>query len=289
MALLLAPASVQLAEVEATGCWPPWLEPGELSELLAVEPAGPAVASIRLPSCLDDRSEVEVVVSNEQSDQRATERVDLRDVPTELRLRALALAIGEVATRLRSSSQPAPAPPSVAAPEGAPPALGLSLSGGGRAWLGYDTPTFGARVAGALLRPTPWFFEVGLGAEVGRSHHANGTIDIGLVALDLGAGARGHIGSFVWRVGPRLELGWAWARGTGSDAAVEASSVGDIVVSPAVLASGSVAVLRTWSLGLEVGGGFASSGVEASTVDEVVSGIHGPHLRAAFTISARSQ
>jgi hypothetical protein len=203
-----------------------------------------AVIHMEVDPCREDATEVAVTIDDLVTRKTVRRVVALDDIPRTGRSRALALAVAEL---LRASwaevaltGSPvadAPLPPPVrravllrlrpavlaetapvTVPVIPPPVLPRSWLGGGfevRTFPGQSGALFGARVffSRRLWEGFPMRLRVDAGGAYGTAFARHGEIDLWMASVGVGALFGGGNDQFDLTLGPRIEGGWAGARG----------------------------------------------------------------------------
>jgi hypothetical protein len=274
------------------------------AELRAEDGKGPGeepVGSVHVRGC-GSPNPVVLLRAGAQGEVIRERTVDLSDVAPAARPRVLAIAMAELMRTAESGPPPQAAPvgeaPKVAAesgvvqpvgpverhpcpcPRSEPPArrggIGVALQS---RLVRASTPLMGVRALG--LRPlaegSAWLGEVDVGAEF-----ATVSSDIGDVSVrHVSAGAAVLVGypegQTAFFLGPRVEIGYADAKGeSASPTVIEDSGGGTVLVGSLealVLASfGAVDAMMAWDLG------WAATGTVARVDGSPVVGFDGPHV-----------
>lgn len=281
-----------------------------VDEVLDDVGAGEAAAVIRLEfgRCAVDATDLSIVIDDALTRKSVRRVVDLGDVPTSGRPRALALAVAEL---LRSSwtelatapSPPAPAPepsppPSLrrvlvqrlraALPPLEPPApppvrqpsvwsLGASMSL--QSFPSANAALLGGRaVVTHLLRALPLRLRLDLGATAGTAFDPLGEIDLQLATTGVSLGIVGGSERFAFEIGPRIELGWAWVQGRPSVAGVRGETGDAGTVLGSLLATLRARVTNRGWLVLDVTVGASLREITITSGTMRTAGITGPAL-----------
>lgn len=293
LALWAALGAARVTNVTAPDCWPSWLDPAELETLLAAEPVDEAQVALRIVDCRAQGSEVEIEARLAPGTDLVRERVALGDVAPSLRLRTLALAIAELlATSPLRAASPGAVDPTVdraesADHDGGGPTLELGLGGSVRLWTVDRGLQWGLRGTGSLELGGPWFVEAELNAEWGRAEAQLGQVERGLVSTGVGGGLQWRRSRLGLAVGPRLEVGWVWARGEGAATDVSTQTVGGPLFAPGLAARARYSLSPALALSASVAGGHGFGGVEARADGDRVARSGGPFVRVSLALRAR--
>jgi hypothetical protein len=266
--------------------------------------AGNARVTVELERCDVASTSVELAVTNPQRGEVLRRRIDLSDVPPDLRARTMAIAVVE---SLRNAAAPAgestaaslpvqpPSPPPAGAPAPfpawgpvVPPQMGdrehspdhgsdhvnghFEASAGVLAFPSAHTALIGPAVAYALdvgaLRAS-----IGGLVTFGRTDAVNGNADVRWTSAFATVGATSETGSLRPLVESRFYAGYGWATGaptkTGMDAATAGAFVG--VLSLAAGVRGNLA--GRWGMLADVEAGYAFRGVTFASDQERVAGL----------------
>lgn len=277
-------------DVQLPACRPAWLEPEPFAALLAVETSSGSFDQLALtiPDCERAPETMELTVTSTVGSARRT--ISLRDVPTSVRLRALAIAAGELEIQ---PPPPPPGPPRIPASQAAPSPVVITsevedfdLRPEGAAAIGVRhygaTDTTALTVQGGLSHPfflaPPFGFEAGAELRFAAASRSLPQGDAGLMLFSV----RPHldvvyeVGPLRIAVGPGLELGYGLVRGTAASSEVSDRSAGAPVVLADLTLSGRVAVTERFGARLWLEAGLPLIGLEGALDDKPVIGWSGP-------------
>jgi len=260
-----------------------------------------ATIAVSVDPCDPSTRDVVVTIEDLVTAKRVVRRILLQDVADQARPRALALAVAELLRAswlelaLPKAPTPAlPVPPAVreavlrrmaaALPPRPEPtvrdldaALESSLTIAWRAFLSGNASLLGAR--GALAFP---FYSKSLilrfdgGGVYGTAHDALGDVHLGLASTSaslLYATPLARPTRF--EVGPRIELGVAWASGNPGDPQTSSYAGVGYVGDASVLGMFLVRLAPTWRLAMELEAGGVFAPFDATADGRRVTGVRG--------------
>ena len=275
-----------------------------------------ALTTIRLstPTCDPTTSEIIVTIEDNATSKRVARQIPLGDVVPSARPRALALAVAELLracwlelTMLEAPPAQVPVPPvvreavmrrmestlPVAPREGytaASRADGLravSLAVAWRAFPSTRLALYGGRAWVALPFFTPSIlFRADAGALFGAAQDPLGSVRVGQAtgsAAMLLASPRDT--AVMAAIGPRLELGVAWASGNPIEPATSSYAGSGFVASASLVSAFGLRISPTWRVTFEIEGGATIAPVQTLADRRVVTGIDGAMLGLAFGLT----
>jgi hypothetical protein len=279
--------------------------PGETKELAAIE--------LHAEPCDETASEVIVTIEDHATSKKVERRVHLGDIAQEARPRALALAVAELlrATWLELTMVDAP-PPQVpvpaevrvavekrmaamlpsfspdAVPSSVPPgARTISVDVAWRIFPSANASMYGGHAAVAVPLFTPSvLLRVDVGALFGSANDALGSVDLGMAtggAALLFASPREA--PVAVAVGPRLELGAAWASGNPFDQATSSAAGSGFVSTASVLGTFHFRLTGSWRLAVELEAGASLVPFDARADSRRVTGTDGAMFGVAVGLA----
>lgn len=272
-----------------------------------------AVISLAVEPCDVSTRDVTVTIEDQATVKRIARRILLRDVADTARPRALALAVAELLRaswmELAMPGAPAPAAPippslreSIARRIGAAVPSNMSVGPGHlfpdgakdvsialswRAFVAGHASMYGGRSGVAFPIPsTSILLRADLVALFGSAQDALGdvalrTVDVGLSGLFATPQDR----PVAVAVGPRLELGVAWATGNPADPQTSSFNGEGFVATGSLLAAFRVRISDTWQLALELDAGTTIAPFEALSDGRRVTGIEGAMFGASIGVA----
>lgn len=273
-----------------------------------------ALIRVELPRCAPEATTLSLVIDDAVTHKRVQRDVDLGDLPSSGRARALALAASEL---LRASWAELALPPPRATPAPtAPPAVRRAVllrivraqealrppprrrAAPARRWElaaafvmqafpSANVALLGGRAA-LSFTPTPRFplrLRLDLGAHSGTAFDPLGEIDLGLASAALGATLYAGGERVALELGPRFEAGWAWVRGRPTVAGARGGSGDEAVYFLSVLASVRVRVSPRWWATLDASAGTALRAVVIESGAARAAGFTGPMLSLGLGVA----
>jgi hypothetical protein len=276
------------------------------------ESASLATIALQTP-CAPDAVEVTIEIDDAATAKSVKRVVSLADVPSAARPRALAIAAAELlraswaelalqrapaaanqalAERLRrvvalheattADSAHANAVPSAthAAAPSPDPVTMLAVVLDGRFFPNYASGLVGPRaeLSLPLARTLPLRLRADVGAAFGSAHDPVGDIALVLVSGALGLAISSEVGPVRAEIGPRIEAGWANARGIAFDASVQASSASSAVAAVSLAAEACFRITSAWWGAAGVDAGTVLAGLDARADGRRAAGIGGPMM-----------
>lgn len=283
---LIAAVLAGAVQVTPPACRPPWYDHDAFVRLLAVDVADAASAktSTRTPSrvalyvvdCDARPNEVRAEVVGARA-----ETVDLGDVPRDVRLRTLSLAIAEIL-----ATPPVEADAVVAVPDPAISRVRLGALGAVRVSPKHGQVLFGggATIAVRPFEGRPFSTTFALAGEGGTVGVANGDVGVRAISAHVGADVLVDAGPVEIGVGPRAELGWIWVAGEGGTAPIAGASGSGAfsVLAIGVCATRALTDDIDFALAVDVGGTLRA--FEATADGRPVAGIAGVSTTIAVAI-----
>ena len=292
--------SILTAELRADG-----VERVTVGPLAATSEARSALATIVLTvqPCEATTRDVIVTIEDSTTSKRVARLITLGDVPDAARPRALALAVAEL---LRSSwlelalpdvppahgAAPAAVREAVLrrligslglAPESAPAPMRLErrrevdVDLDWRFFSTAGTSSYGGHMAVAYgLSTSPLWLRADGSALFGTGHDSLGDVDVGLVSGGLALlYSTPREAAFAAAIGPRVELGVAWASGHSLDQATSSYVGSGFIATASALGAFHVRLADSWRLALELQGGATLAPFEARADTRRVSAVEG--------------
>ncbi|MFO0628599.1 MAG: hypothetical protein U0325_23700 [Polyangiales bacterium] len=319
------PRRVQVAPL---ACATPGFEPGPWRDLLRTElesdgveevrfegDATGAMALIRLefPQCATDASAVVLEVDDALTNKSVRREVDLGDVPSSGRPRALALAAAEllraswaelalpppratpapvrlaVSQRLRDALRAAEPPPPAPPSPPRPPVRRWDLNASFvlQTFPAANVALLGGRVALGYLPSDRWplRLRLDLGAQRGTAFDPLGEIDLGMVTGALGATLTAGGERVALELGPRVEAGWSWVTGRPTVAGVRGGQGDAAVFFLSVIATLRVRVSPRWWTTLDATAGTPLRAVVIESGAARAAGFTGPMLTLGLGVA----
>jgi len=273
-----------------------------------------ATIELRAESCEPSAPAITVDIEDAATGKRVGRRVPLGDVLPAARPRAFALAVAELlrASWLELTMPDAPPAPilvpqvvrdavtrriAFAAPssarETAPSslsigrALGLSLTVAWRSFPGTHTALYGGRAAVALPTFAPWLLlRADAGGLFGAATDVLGSVDAGTASLAAAAlVASPRDATLAVAVGPRIEIGVAWASGHPADPVTSSGSGVGFVGTATLVGTFALRLSTTWRLAFELEGGATFLPFVAHADARRVLGLDGALLGMAIGVA----
>jgi hypothetical protein len=136
----------------------------------------------------------------------------------------------------------------------------LDIAGLARAFPARGTALLGGMIAGRFRAGEHVAFHVGANVAVGDTDVPVGSVTVGAALGRVGAGITTG-GPAELEIGPALEIGYGWAKGTSRDANTIGKSYGDVLVLAVATATLRVHAAPTWNAFLGTDFGYALSSV----------------------------
>jgi hypothetical protein len=239
---------------------------------------------LRVESCEPSAPGITVDIEDAATGKRVGRRIPLGDVLPVARSRAFALAVAELlrASWLELAMPDAPPAPiqvpklvrdavarriALAAPAAPPPTatspssigrdLELSLAVAWRDFPGTHTALYGGRATVALPTLAPWLLlRLDASGLFGAATDVLGSVDAGTASLAAAAlVASPGDAPLAVAVGPRIEIGVAWASGHPADPGTSSESGVGLAGTATLVSTFALRLSATWRLAFELEGG----------------------------------
>jgi len=129
-----------------------------------------------------------------------------------------------------------------------------------------------------LARTLPLRLRADAGAAFGSAHDPVGDIALVLVSGALGLAVSSEVGPVRAEIGPRIEAGWANARGIAFDATVRASGASSAIAAVSLAAEACFRITPAWWGAAGVDAGTTLAGLDARADGRRAAGIGGPMM-----------
>jgi hypothetical protein len=275
-----------------------------------------ALTTIHLstPTCDPTTSEIIVTIEDNATSKRVARQIPLGDVVPSARPRALALAVAELLracwlelTMLDVPPARVPVPPAVreavmrrmestlpvvpregyGAASPADHLRAVSLAVAWRAFPSTRLALYGGRAWVAVPFFTPSILFRADGAAIfGAAQDPLGSVRVGQAtgsAAMLLASPRDT--AVTAAIGPRLELGVAWASGNPVDPATSSYAGSGFVATASLVSTFGLRISPTWRVTFEIEGGATIAPVQTLADRRIVTGIDGAMLGLAFGLT----
>lgn len=284
--------------VAPPACAPVWLDPPGLQQLLSLETSTTTSGRVVLevPDCARAPETLRVRLLLEGRLERARS-VPLRELDERVRLRTLALVIGEMIDAADPELPPppptgpkdAPAEPPSPSPVREPEPAWRTIVGViilGRFTTTIGTTTLGARAVGAAEAPSgAWSLGLDLGAETGRAEGELGAAR--MIVGSFGASAHRRWPRPTWSVavGPRFELGYATINGQPNQTRVRGVSTNGVISAAELELIAELNLAEDLVLRIELGGGAVLRGLVGTAEGVDLLGLGGAQGRLALGLT----
>lgn len=277
-----------------------------------------AAITLRAEPCEASAREIVVTIEDYATTKRVERHVALGDTAETARPRALALAVAELlratwleltlpeappptavhvpdevrtAVMRRSAPTPSPPPPTGGAPERETSRRwpDVSVAVAGRAFASTQTLMYGGNAALAVPVLTPSFsLRVDAAGLSGTAHDPLGDVTLGLAS----AGASllftsPREAAVAAAVGPRLELGVAWASGSPVQQGTTSHTGAGFVSTASLLGAFYFRLTERWKLAVELEGGATLASFEARADSRRVTSVDGAMFGVAIGLARR--
>jgi hypothetical protein len=273
-----------------------------------------ATIELRVESCEPSAPAITVDIEDAATGKRVGRRIPLGDVLPVARSRAFALAVAEllraswlelampdappapiqvpkvvrdaVARRIAFAAPAAP-PPTATSPSSIGRALELSLAVAWRDFPGTHTALYGGRATVALPTLAPWLLlRLDASGLFGAATDALGSVYAGTASLAAAAlVASPGDATLAIAVGPRIEIGVAWASGHPADPGTSSESGVGLAGTATLVSSFALRLSATWRLAFELEGGATFLPFVAHADARRVLGLDGALLGMAIGVA----